>query len=80
MEDFPVKGGQTQSNYGFFKSSEVTERVLTTYMDSLYCIDEPYEMFGDYESETASNLIVVYEKCDPERRKCKSPEVIEASL
>ena len=49
-------------------------------MDSLYCIDEPYEMFGDYESETASNLIVVYEKCDPERRKCKSPEVIEDSL
>ena len=75
-----MKGGETRSSYGFFKSSEVTEKVLTAYMDTLYCINEPFEMFGDYESETASNLIVVYEKCDPERRKCKSPEVIEDSL
>ena len=58
-------------------SPEVTGKVIDTYMDSLYCINEPYKMFGDYDSETASNLIVLYEKCDPNKYKCKSPEVIE---
>ena len=59
-------------------------QAVSAYIDSLYCIEEgeraKYEIYGDYNSKTASNLIVVYETCDPQKRRCKSPEVIDEAL
>lgn len=41
------------------------------------CIDEPYQIRGHFDSQTASNLMIVYEVCDPAKMaKCKDPEVI----
>ena len=42
------------------------------------CIDEPFEVFGDYNSNSASNLMVVFDICDPKKRTCKSEaEIVE---
>ena len=31
-------------------------------------------MYGRYESQAASNLMVVFERCDDKVRTCKTPE------
>lgn len=41
------------------------------------CIDEPYEIYGDFNTRTAASLMIVFEKCDPEQRSCKDNEAIE---
>ena len=33
----------------------------------LQCIAEPYELYGDFNTLSASNLMVVYEICDPNK-------------
>ena len=48
------------------------------------CIERPEEIriFGGFDTSRASNLMVVYEKCDPRKRgDCKSePEIEKAML
>lgn len=41
------------------------------------CIDEPYEIYGDYNSDVTANLMAVFVKCDPEKRKCKTRQEID---
>ena len=53
---------------------------MSSVSDLMKCIDEPYTISGHYDSKTASNLMVVYEKCNPEKRKCKSKEFIEKAI
>ena len=40
------------------------------------CVNEPYELYGNFNSKGASNLMVVFERCDPGQRICKSDEEI----
>ena len=42
----------------------------------MLCIDEPYDIFGDFNSRTASNLMVTFELCDESVRKCKPRDQI----
>ena len=45
------------------------------------CINEPYDIWGDYNSDRAQNLMIVYELCDPKiRTTCKSQEEISDAL
>ena len=47
------------------------------YIGSMKCIDEPFELYGSFNTNIASNLMVTFEKCDSERRKCKDKEAID---
>ena len=39
--------------------------------------EESLDLFGNYDSSAAKNLIVAFEKCDPEKRNdCKSEQEI----
>ena len=41
------------------------------------CItDDLTEIQGNYNTYSAQNLMVVFEKCDPEKQKCKSESEI----
>lgn len=46
------------------------------------CVDEPFEVTGDFDSETAKNLMVTYELCDNTKvgNVCKSRDVINKAL
>ena len=44
------------------------------------CIDEEFEIKGNYDTDSASNLLIVFEKCDSSQRKCKTDTEIEQFL
>ena len=44
------------------------------------CIDEEYNIFGDFNSGVASNLMITFEVCDESVRKCKSKQKIKEAL
>ena len=46
------------------------------YWKKLLCIDDEVEIHGNYNSADVSHLQLTFEKCDPEKRKCKSEEEI----
>ena len=75
-EDFQVAEGEKRSEYGFFLPSETTLETIANEMHALKCVDEPVEISGDFDTFSAQNLMVVFEICDPEVRKCKSQEEI----
>ena len=34
----------------------------------LWCIDEDYKIYGDYNAEQASNLMVAFDRCNAKQR------------
>ena len=46
----------------------------------LKCIAEPYELYGDFNTLSSRNLMVVYEMCDPDKYKCKEEAEIQSEL
>lgn len=41
------------------------------------CLDEDLtQLFGNYDSKMANNLMIVFEKCDKEVRTCKTDQEI----
>jgi len=53
---------------------------LADYIPTMQCIDEPYALYGDFDTNIAHNLMVTFTKCDPEVRTCKSKEEIDQWL
>ena len=41
------------------------------------CVDEDFQIYGEYNTNIASNLMIVFETCDPEKRDCADPETIK---
>ena len=41
------------------------------------CIDEDFELYGDFDTNIATNLMVVFDRCDPKERTCASDEDID---
>jgi len=35
-------------------------------VEKLKCIDEPFEIYGSYDTNKAKNLMVTFVRCDPE--------------
>ena len=58
----------------FFPLNPVSEDDFRSYGPKLKCIKDPFKLFGNFNSNAASNLMVVFEKCDPSERTCKSEE------
>lgn len=52
--------------------------MLKTYKKAMKCIEKPYELWGDYNSDVTQNLMVVFEKCD-DRPKSEFAESESAS-
>ena len=48
---------------------ESTKAIVTAY--DLTCIEDPYGVKGDFNSNTADNLMVTFEVCDRTKRTCK---------
>ena len=42
------------------------------------CLVNPdYDLYGNFDSDMASNLMIAFVKCDKTKRKCKSETEIE---
>ena len=55
---------------------------MNTYSGKMKCLKDSNstEIFGSYNTDKASNFMVVFEKCDKEKRKCKSEKKIQKWL
>ena len=77
LEDFDVEEGEDKSSYGFYPLHEKTNSAIVS-STIMKCIDEPFEIKGEFNTNTAANLMIVFDKCDPTKRTCKSEaEIIE---
>ena len=56
--------GET-SAYGFHPMDEATRTIVLESSYHLRCIEDQYEIKGDFNSNAASNLMVTFEICDP---------------
>ena len=52
----------------FFPVVKHHENYLRTYGPKMKCFDENLEIHGNFNSEKAANLILVFEKCDRKLR------------
>ena len=59
IESSDAEEGQT-SAYGFFPMDETTEIIVNKSSYQLRCIDNDYEIKGDFNSNAASNLMVTF--------------------
>lgn len=41
------------------------------------CIDEDFELYGDFDTNFAQNLMIVFDRCDPSERVCADDAVID---
>jgi len=69
-----------RSPHGFYSSDESVEEVVKNSSINLQCIIDDYSISGDFNSNSASNLMVVFELCDSSVRFCKSKEDIDKAL
>ena len=62
----------------FFKTLKFSEADVKTYGPKMKCMNDPdFALHGNFNTDTAQNLMVVFEKCDRELRyDCKSEEEI----
>ena len=57
----------------FYEVKDQKKAEFERVFDSLFCIDEPVSLYGNWNSQEASVLLVAFEKCDPTLRStCKS--------
>ena len=57
----------------FFPFKPTSKVDMEIHWKKLKCVDrdQTLMMYGRYESQAASNLMIVFEKCDKEKRTCK---------
>ena len=66
-EDDPVK---------FWPYTDTSIGDISAFAKNFKCIDDNLEVYGDYNSARAQHLSILFEKCNPSKRACKSPEEI----
>ena len=83
-EDFNWGDGESSSETSkFFPINDVSKRDLSFYYRKMKCLDETQgtEIFGSYNTDKASNLMIVFEKCNRKKQTyCKSDEEIDKWL
>ena len=67
----------TKPESGFYPVTPTNEADVNTYGPKMKCIREPYSLFGNFNSDAASTLLIIFEKCDPTKRTCKSEAEID---
>ena len=66
--------------YGFYPMSDSAKTIVNDDWYSLKCIDDDFEISGNFNSDTASNLMVVFEICDSSKQTCKDEKIINEFL
>ena len=68
----------TNLDSSFYPTPQDLEKDLLTYGPKMKCWnEESLDLFGNFDNSAAKNLLVAFEKCDPEKRNdCKSEEEI----
>ena len=79
-QDFnDVEGNNKETK--FYPTDPFSEKKLKLYGNKLKCMDhENNTIFGNYNSPQANNLVIVFELCNPDLRKCKSDDEIKQWL
>ena len=71
----------TGGNSKFYPIEPFYYGYLSTYFPKMKCIDEQVNIYGDYNSNSAQLLTLIFEACNPEvRSTCKNEEEIKAWL
>ena len=71
-EDFGITN-TSNPNPKFFSPLQQNIPAFESMLSNLHCIDENITIFGDWNSLSAKNLILTFEKCDQEvNRTCKN--------
>ena len=68
------------NEYGFYPLKKGLNKDIVTDNKHMRCIDEEYEIQGDFDSYSARNLMIVFDICNPKLRTCKSKKFIEYAL
>ena len=60
----------------FYPNKDGSKADMDIHRKKMKCVDRDQEllMYGRYESQAASNFMIVFERCDEKVRTCKSPE------
>ena len=45
---------------------------IKAFAQNFKCIDQDLEIFGSYNSARAQHLAILFKKCDPSKRSCRS--------
>ena len=74
--DFDLGNGASDSL--FYDTNPSSKQDLANNWRKLKCIRDPQQLslYGNYDTELAANLIIVFELCDPKLRKCKTEDQI----
>ena len=73
LDDF--QDSATNQEVMFFPL-HIKSESLKEYVPTMQCIDEQFDIYGDFDTNIAQNLMVTFTKCDPAVRTCKSNEEI----
>ena len=63
----------------FYDTKETSIGDLSIHWRKFKCIKEghEFELFGNYDTQAASNLMIIFDLCNASERKCKKPEEIK---
>ena len=74
----------TKTNSTFYPISKLSSIDVKAYIGRFKCLDEPEKLVlrGNYDTQVASNLMVVFDKCNnvTTEGQCKSEEEIQAFM
>ena len=60
------------SEYGFYSMDGSTEDIVKKSGYDLRCIGDDFNVRGDFNTNSANNLMITFELCDRTKRTCKS--------
>ena len=78
--DFVTAGDLGQNAYGFYPMSDSAKTIVNDDSYNLKCIVDDFDIAGNFNSDTASNLMVVFEICDSSQQTCKDEKAINEYL
>lgn len=79
LEEFSFQSDKEERDTPFWTIHTNSES-YKPYLPTLKCIDEDFELFGDFDTNVAQNLMIVFDKCDPKVRSCADDAVIDEWL
>ena len=77
----PCKPADFDENSQFYPLSQFSQDDFDTYSKKMKCVDQDStNIFGSYNTDKASNLMIVFEKCNKTETVCKDDEIIDEWL
>ena len=71
-EDWGING-KPKTNNDFDSPYEEDHAIYKRIMYSMRCFDQPLSILGDWDTATSKVLLLLFEKCDPNKRTtCKN--------